>query len=108
MYGESHHTALFFHRRGDDVTDRQAQPWYHRATVEEEDENMGEARKRRRAQMDRERCVACGCCEQSCPVGAVKVWRGVWAQVEQARCVGCGRCVQACPASVITLQEAEA
>ncbi|MDE6880164.1 MAG: 4Fe-4S binding protein [Oscillospiraceae bacterium] len=63
---------------------------------------------RRKAQVDRALCVACGCCTKVCPLQAVRVAWGLWAQVEESKCVGCGRCVKECPASVITLREVTA
>ena len=60
----------------------------------------------RRARVDRDHCVACGCCVKVCPRGAVQVVRGVFAQVEEALCVGCGKCAKACPASVIGMEAA--
>ena len=42
------------------------------------------------AAVDKMRCVACGVCENTCPLGAVKVHRGCYAAVEAERCVGCG------------------
>ena len=52
-------------------------------------------------------CVACGCCVRSCPLGAIRVHKGMYALVD-ARCVGCGHCERDCPAGVISLGEAEA
>ena len=34
------------------------------------------------AAVDKMRCVACGVCENTCPMGAVKVRRGCYAAVE--------------------------
>lgn len=51
------------------------------------------------------RCVACGCCENVCPMGAVKVARGVAARVNAEKCVGCGKCAQVCPAGIIEMTE---
>lgn len=61
-------------------------------------------KKRRRAQVDESACVACGCCQKVCPIGAITIFRGVRAEVSAA-CVGCGKCVKECPASVIELRE---
>ena len=55
------------------------------------------------AQVGRE-CVACGCCVKVCPLGAIRIHRGVVAKTDSARCVGCGRCAKECPASVITIR----
>ena len=63
-------------------------------------------RSRRRAIVDGDHCVACGCCVKACPLGAISVPRGIRAHVDPDRCVGCGRCASACPASVITIEEA--
>lgn len=60
---------------------------------------------RRKAQVDRSHCVACGCCVKVCPLSAIRVFHGLWAQVDESKCVGCGRCMKECPASVIALQE---
>ena len=43
------------------------------------------------AAIDKTRCVACGVCENACPIGAVKVRRGCYAAVEAERCVGLQR-----------------
>ncbi len=68
---------------------------------------MEETRKRRRnAYVNENDCVACGCCVKVCPLGAVRVFRGIAARVDEEKCVGCGRCVRECPASVIELREA--
>ena len=50
------------------------------------------------------RCVACGVCENTCPLGAVKVRRGCYAAVEAERCVGCGKCARLCPVGCIEVK----
>ena len=37
------------------------------------------------AAIDKTRCVACGVCENTCPLGAVKVRHGCYAAVEEER-----------------------
>ena len=49
---------------------------------------------KRVASIDKKRCVACGVCENTCPLAAVKVHRGCYAVVEEAVCVGCGKCAR--------------
>ena len=53
------------------------------------------------ADEDNTRCVACGVCEITCPLGAVKVSRGCYAAVEAERCIGCGKCARLCPVGCI-------
>lgn len=58
---------------------------------------------RKKAQVSKSDCVACGACVKECPIGAIKVVAGVFAEADQAKCVGCGKCEKACPASVIQI-----
>ncbi len=64
--------------------------------------------KRRKAVVDRQACVACGCCVKVCPLRAIEIVCGISAQVDPAKCVGCGKCARECPASVIEIREVEA
>ena len=65
-------------------------------------------RRKRKAHIYTNFCVACGCCAKVCPMSALKIYRGMYARVDMDRCVGCGKCAKECPASVIEIQEAEA
>ena len=65
-------------------------------------------RRKRRAVVNGDICVACGCCARVCPLSAIQVVKGITAQVDKERCVGCGKCAKECPASVITIEEATA
>ena len=56
------------------------------------------------AAVDKTRRVACGVCESTCPLGAVKVRRGCYAAVEAERCVGCGKCAKLCPVGCIEVK----
>ncbi|MBN1104514.1 MAG: 4Fe-4S binding protein [Deltaproteobacteria bacterium] len=56
------------------------------------------------AVIDSDKCLGCGICETTCPVGAVAV--GKTAGVNPARCIGCGKCVPSCPQGAIKLQPA--
>ena len=62
-------------------------------------------RKKRRAVVNGDACVACGCCVKVCPLSAIQVRHGIRAAVDPERCVGCGKCARECPASVIEIQE---
>lgn len=55
------------------------------------------------ASVDRDACVACGCCLKVCPRQALSVFKGSYAVVDPDACVGCGRCEKECPASVISI-----
>ena len=59
---------------------------------------------KRLAAVDTTRCVACGVCENTCPLGAVKGRRGCYAAVEDERCVGCGKCAKLCPVGCIEVK----
>ena len=50
-------------------------------------------------------CVACGCCENICPLNAISIFKGLYAQADIAKCIGCGKCQKGCPASVISIVE---
>lgn len=64
-------------------------------------------RKKRRAFVDENTCVACGCCVKVCPKDAIEVWKGIVAKIDREKCVGCGKCARECPASVIEIQEVQ-
>ncbi len=60
---------------------------------------------KRKAVVDTAGCAACGSCEDICPRGAIKVWKGSYARVDTTRCVGCGLCARNCPGTFIHLEE---
>lgn len=60
---------------------------------------------KRVASVDKKRCVACGVCENTCPLAAVKVHRGCYAVVEEILCVGSGKCAKSCPVGCIEMKE---
>ncbi|MCI8415996.1 MAG: 4Fe-4S binding protein [Lachnospiraceae bacterium] len=62
---------------------------------------------KRKAAVNIQECVACGCCIKVCPKGAITVPKGISAKVDEALCVGCGKCAKECPASIITLEVTE-
>ena len=59
----------------------------------------------KKALVDQNLCVACGCCLTACKVGAVSIFKGVYAVIDRQKCVGCGMCAKKCPASVIMIAE---
>lgn len=62
-------------------------------------------KKRRKAWVDSNLCVACGCCIKVCPMKAIAIWNGIAAKINAEQCVGCGKCAKECPASVIEIKE---
>ena len=68
---------------------------------------MNPIRKKRKAFVDKNNCVACGCCMKVCPMHAIEIYKGNVARVNFEKCVGCGKCARECPASVIEIQEVQ-
>ncbi len=68
---------------------------------------MTNIRKKRRAVIAQEDCVACGCCMRVCVLNAIEIVKGLFAKVDEDKCVGCGLCVKECPASIIEIKEVE-
>lgn len=60
----------------------------------------------RRAFVESDHCVACGCCVKVCPKAAIQITKGIMARVDAEKCIGCGKCARECPASVISIGEA--
>lgn len=60
---------------------------------------------KRLARVNTKICVACGECQNVCPKGAARVFKGKYARVEEALCIGCGLCAKNCPAGCIELGE---
>lgn len=61
--------------------------------------------RKRRAFVNTDECVACGCCVKVCPRAAITIWKGIRASVDFEKCVGCRKCEAECPASVIEIRE---
>ena len=67
----------------------------------------GKVKKRRKAFVGGDSCVACGCCVKVCPMKAIEIWKGIMAKIQMDKCVGCGKCAKECPASVIDIREVQ-
>lgn len=66
-----------------------------------------QVRKRKKAKVFRDDCVACGACVNVCPVGAIYIHKGIWADVDPEKCIGCSKCEVICPASAINMEVPE-
>jgi NAD-dependent dihydropyrimidine dehydrogenase PreA subunit len=55
------------------------------------------------ADVDRDRCVGCGTCEDRCPMDAIQVGKEEVAEVNEEICLGCGACVPSCEAEAVAL-----
>jgi len=55
------------------------------------------------ARVDSDRCVACGTCEERCPMGAITLGNKDVAEVDEERCIGCGVCTPTCPGEAVDL-----
>ncbi len=53
-----------------------------------------------------DRCLFCGMCQRSCPMGAITVDRKTrtW-HIDRDQCAACGLCTEKCPAKCLTLEE---
>ena len=40
-------------------------------------------------------------------MGAISIFRGLYALVDRNKCIGCGKCQKICPASVISIIDRE-
>ena len=62
---------------------------------------------KRKAVVNLQDCVACGCCMKICPRNAISIPKGICAEIDSELCVGCGKCAKECPASIITMEVME-
>ncbi|WP_028313830.1 ATP-binding protein [Desulfatibacillum aliphaticivorans] len=55
------------------------------------------------AQVDDEKCIACGACAEACHMDAITVEDAAF--VNPDRCIGCGVCVSQCPSDAMAYQQ---
>ena len=60
------------------------------------------------ARVDTESCVACGICEERCPLQAIAVGDAGVAEVNEEQCIGCGVCTPTCETEAVDLVQREA
>ena len=59
------------------------------------------------ARVDGELCLACGTCEDRCPMEAIAVGDDDVSEVDQALCIGCGVCTPTCTEEAVDLVHRE-
>ncbi|RMF98422.1 MAG: 4Fe-4S dicluster domain-containing protein [Candidatus Schekmanbacteria bacterium] len=52
--------------------------------------------------IDKEKCIACGCCIDACTQGALELQDDSNAVVDEDTCIDCYACVDMCPVSAIS------
>ncbi len=60
-----------------------------------------------RAEVDADKCIACGKCAKHCSPGAITVPDRAKATVDVDKCIGCGECVAHCPVGAIPVRWGE-
>lgn len=50
-----------------------------------------------KAQIDYDKCIGCGKCDEICPQGAIK-----YHKVKKIRCIGCGKCAKVCSKGAVS------
>lgn len=58
---------------------------------------------KKRAIINKNRCVACGACTKVCPKQALTIYKGIYAEASSL-CIGCGLCAKTCPASAVSVE----
>lgn len=51
--------------------------------------------------IDKDTCLGCGACAESCPVGAIAADADGKYEIDADACLGCGACAGDCPVSAI-------
>ena len=65
--------------------------------------NFSLSTKRKKAQIDKDKCIGCTICAKKCPVNAITGKLKEPHQVNDEICIGCGICEEKCPKDAIQL-----
>ncbi|MHA1129603.1 MAG: ATP-binding protein [Candidatus Helarchaeota archaeon] len=56
------------------------------------------------SEVDSDKCIGCGTCEEHCPTQAIAVNESNIAEVDSERCIGCAVCAHFCPEGAISMK----
>ncbi len=52
--------------------------------------------------IDKDACISCGACIETCPVEAISFDADTKAEINQDLCIHCGACKNVCPTNAIS------
>ena len=47
--------------------------------------------------VDKNKCIGCGACVDSCPMGCISIGDDGKAEIDETICISCGSCRATCP-----------
>jgi len=62
---------------------------------------------KKKAVVNKKKCLQCGGCVGECPVGAITLVDGVSLVIDKSKCIGCGKCKKVCPVGAIDIVEVD-